>query len=116
MTHRSAEKALIETLAELEGKDVNTETLLLDGRRLLSAAHEAKLSTAHEANWKMLRSRFWAVFVAVFVLTLLSGVMSTYFSVWPANNVSNSLSEKLQAIFTLGCGSMIGMLGGKKLR
>jgi hypothetical protein len=60
-------------------------------------------------------SQFWILFFSVFALTIFCGVMSCYLSVHYANDAVRSLNEKLQSVFTLGCGSIIGMLGARRL-
>jgi len=60
-------------------------------------------------------SQFWILFFSVYVLMIFCGVMSCYLSVHYANDTVRSLNEKLQSVFTLGCGSIIGMLGARRL-
>ena len=63
---------------------------------------------------------FKMVFLSVLALTLLCLLLSVYVSTHIYSGAGNvdamkSLNEKLLSVFTLGCGAIIGLLGGKAL-
>jgi len=63
---------------------------------------------------------FKMVFLSVLGLTFLCLLISVYVSIHIDSGAKNvdamkSLNEKLLSVFTLGCGAIIGLLGGKTL-
>jgi len=63
---------------------------------------------------------FKMVFISVLGLTILCLLLSVYISIHLDSGAKNveamkSLNEKLLSVFTLGCGAIIGLLGGKTL-
>jgi len=74
-----------------------------------------KLKKPENVHKAPLLSQFWVLFFSVYGLTILCALMSCYLSVHYANDTVRALNEKLQSVFTLGCGSIIGMLGARRL-
>lgn len=58
---------------------------------------------------------FKLVFLSVLLLTLLCLGISVYISLQGVTQAAQNLNEKLLAVFNLGCGAIIGLLGGKSL-
>jgi hypothetical protein len=66
-------------------------------------------------------SPFTMIFVSVLGLTLICLFTSLYVSFHMDAGAKNleamkSLNEKLLSVFTLGCGAIIGLLGGKNFK
>ena len=59
---------------------------------------------------------FKLVFSSVLSITLICLIVSVFLALRtnPSNTVK-SLDEKVLSVFTLGCGAIIGLLGGKTL-
>lgn len=133
------ETMLLEIQSKLKAGDSNTAIRMLEilhhhvqasadpKNRILIPYIQNLLATAQNQSHKLTRqgmknvykpsllSQFWLLFFSVYGLTIFCGVMSCYLSVHYSNDTVRSLNEKLQSVFTLGCGSIIGMLGAKKL-
>jgi len=58
---------------------------------------------------------FKLVFLSVLLLTLLCLGISVYVSLYGATPAAQNLNDKVLAVFNLGCGAIIGLLGGKSL-
>jgi hypothetical protein len=59
---------------------------------------------------------FKLVFASVLGITITCLLVSLYLSTRQApTEAINSLNEKVLSVFTLGCGAIIGLLGGKAL-
>ena len=61
-------------------------------------------------------SRFSLVFASVLGITVLCLGVALYLAQQPQSDPIRSLSEKVLSVFTLGCGAIIGLLGGKSLK
>jgi hypothetical protein len=131
------ETLLLEILSKLKAGDTNTAIRMLEildhhvqvspdpKNRIFIPYIQTLLATAQSQSHKLKKpgkvykapsqSQFWILFFSVFGLTIFCGVMSCYLSVHYANDAVRSLNEKLQSVFTLGCGSIIGMLGARRL-
>lgn len=59
------------------------------------------------------RPTFTMVFTAVLGITLLCLGVAIYLAQQPQSDAIRSLNEKVLSVFTLGCGAIIGLLGGK---
>jgi hypothetical protein len=59
---------------------------------------------------------FKLVFFSVLGLTLVCIILAFWLTLHQQTEAIKSLSEKLQGVFTLGCGAIIGLLGGRNLR
>jgi len=55
------------------------------------------------------------VFIAVFALTILCLLGSFWLTTHDQSPAIANLNDKLLSVFTLGCGAIIGLLGGKHL-
>jgi hypothetical protein len=58
---------------------------------------------------------FKLVFSAVFFITVLCLGVAIYLALHQPNEEIKALNEKVLSVFTLGCGAIIGLLGGKAL-
>jgi hypothetical protein len=58
---------------------------------------------------------FTLVFTAVLGITLICLGVALYLAQQPQSDAIRSLNEKVLSVFTLGCGAIIGLLGGKTL-
>lgn len=60
---------------------------------------------------------FKLVFLSVLGLTLICLLLAVYLSLnaTQGNKAAEALNEKLLSVFTLGCGAIIGLLGGRTL-
>lgn len=59
---------------------------------------------------------FKLVFLSVLSITLLCLVLAVFLALREQNEATKNLNEKLLSVFTLGCGAIIGLLGGRTLR
>jgi threonine/homoserine/homoserine lactone efflux protein len=59
---------------------------------------------------------FKLVFASVVCITLVCLAVAMYLAQQPQSDAIKSLSEKVQSVFTLGCGAIFGLFGGKTLR
>jgi len=59
---------------------------------------------------------FTLVFAAVLAITILSLIVS-FFTAWslPNTSAASALNEATLSVFKLGCGAIIGLLGGRAL-
>ncbi len=58
---------------------------------------------------------FFPVFTAVVFIAVLSLGVSVHLTKLPDSPAVRSLNERVQTVFTLACGAIIGLLGGKTL-
>ncbi len=58
---------------------------------------------------------FKLVFASVLSITLICLGVALYLTLQTPNDAIKSLNEKVLSVFTLGCGAIIGLLGGKAL-
>ena len=58
---------------------------------------------------------FKLVFLTVLGLTIVCLAVSLYLAMQQQNEATKSLNEKVLTVFNLGCGAIIGLLGGKTI-
>jgi hypothetical protein len=58
---------------------------------------------------------FKLVFLSVLGITLVCLVLAVFISLQTQNEAIKALNDKLLSVFTLGCGAIIGLLGGRTL-
>ena len=61
-------------------------------------------------------AKFSLVFSSVLGITVLCLGVAIYLVERPQSDAIRSLTDKVIAVFTLGCGAIFGLLGGKALR
>lgn len=59
---------------------------------------------------------FRLVFASIMLLVVFCLGVSLYLTLQPDSAIARSLNEKVLSVFTLGCGAIIGLLGGRTLR
>jgi len=58
---------------------------------------------------------FKLVFASVFAITILCLLVSIYLTSRPDNPAARALNDTVLSVFKLGCGAIIGLLGGRTL-
>jgi uncharacterized SAM-binding protein YcdF (DUF218 family) len=58
---------------------------------------------------------FLLIFGSVLLITLICLGVSLYLSMQIPSDAIQNLDEKVLAVFTMGCGAIIGLLGGKAI-
>ena len=58
---------------------------------------------------------FRLVFASVFAITILCLLVSVYLTSRPDSLAARALNDTVLSVFKLGCGAVIGLLGGRTL-
>jgi hypothetical protein len=58
---------------------------------------------------------FKLVFLSVLGITLICLMLAVFIALHQQTDATKNLNDKLLSVFTLGCGAIIGLLGGKTL-
>ena len=77
---------------------------------------ESSTAAASKQNTETGSASFKLVFAGVFVIVIVCLGVSVYLASQADNMLTRSLQEKVLSVFTLGCGAIIGLLGGKTLK
>ena len=59
---------------------------------------------------------FWPVFATVLLIVLVCLGVSIYLASRPCTPATRALNDTVLSVFELGCGAIIGLLGGRTLR
>jgi len=91
------------------------------GNPIANAAPDPNGTVAAKGNGNAavvtLTPTFKLVFTSVLGLTVLCLCLAVYVSLFggQGNKAVDALNDKLLSVFTLGCGAIIGLLGGRTL-